>query len=152
MAIADYIRPASVRQFFSETAHWNLLFFAQSLVSGVEKMTVSLFCRKLKNNPFCPKLGQIWEFWPSKNFFSPFFYKNRTKIISGKKSTFQHFYPLHDLPLPTKIFCIFFLSKNRKKIFRARNYFTLGLKWVTRVGTCISACFELKKLFWAKNR
>ena len=94
------------------------------------------------------KKTQIRAFWTSKfkKKFSFFFTKIDKKIISGKKSTFHHFhhfYPLHDLPLPTQIL---FLPKNCKKNFRVKNYITLGLKWVTRVGCCTTACSYLSLL------
>ena len=83
-------------------------------------MTFSLFCQRLKMThfgpnwaKFDPNLGilvvkNVFIFFPS--------FTKMEKIILGKKSTFHHFYPLHDLPLPTQILFIFwFLSKNRKK-------------------------------------
>ena len=112
--------------FFPKTAHWNFLIFCTkpSLLSR-KKMTVSLFCRKFKNDPFWPKFTQIWpkfghiwlyETWSmgvqKKNgvknfenflfFFLFFFCQNRKKNYFGrKKSTFcpdEHHY---DSPLPT---------------------------------------------------
>ena len=88
--------------FFSKTAHWNFLIFCTkpSLWSR-KKMTVSLFCRKFKNDPFWPKLTQIWPKFGHfgrqklKKKMSFFFYKNRKKIISGKTNPlftiFTHF-------------------------------------------------------------
>ena len=48
------------------------------------------------------------------------------KLFRAKKSTihhFYHFYPLHDLPLPTQIL---FLSKNCKKKFSGQKFFSLN--------------------------
>ena len=51
-------------------------------------------------------------------FFSFFFLQKSKKIISSKKSTFHHFYALHDLPIPTQILFIFcFFPKIAKKNF-----------------------------------
>ena len=62
------------------------LFFARSLVSGVEKMMVSLFCRKFKDDPFCPKMGQTLPIFG--HFGRQIFFTKIKEYILGKKIHF----------------------------------------------------------------
>ena len=115
-------------EFFSKTAHWNFLIFCtKSSLWSRKKMTVSLLCLKFKNDPFWPKLTQIWpkygQFGRQKFLFYLFFFsKNEKKLSWAKKSTFHHFYPHYDLPLPT-------LSKFLKCLKLRFSHFFREKKW-----------------------
>ena len=104
--------------FFLKTAHWNFLIFCTKPSLWNRKNGGFAFFSKRQKWPI---LGQIWlKFWHFvvKKIFSPSFFKRIEKIISGKKSTFHHFYPLHDLPLPTQmLFICCFFPKITKKHF-----------------------------------
>ena len=118
-----------VFRIFSKTAHWNFLFFAGSLVSGVKKYYGFCFWGKFEK----------WRFL----FFLifNFFFKNRRKkTFRGKKSTFYPSNPPYDLLLPTnfemlktEVFHILF-KKNITILF----YYYFSWNMVSRVefGVC----------------
>ena len=68
-----------------ETQHCALVHLC--IVSGVEKMTVSLFWGKFENGHFWPELTQVWTFLAWSADFSTFFF-NLKKVFLGDKIHF----------------------------------------------------------------
>ena len=129
-----------VFHFFLKTAHWNFLIFCTKSSLWSEKMPVSLFCEKVKNDPFWPKFRHFGR--QKFNFFPFFFTKIEKKLFRAKKTHFSPFLPTLWPPSPTQILFIFcFFPKICKKVFLAKNYVTLGLKWFTFIGPRMTACF-----------
>ena len=135
-----------VLHFFSKTADWNFLIFCMKSSLWSRKYDCFAFLSKIHKWPILaqigPNLTKIWAFSSPKifNFFFLLFLQKSKKIILGKKIHFHHFYPLHDLPLPTQILFIFCFFPKMAKIILGENFVILGLKWVTRIGPRMSAC------------
>ena len=114
--------------FFSKTANWNFLFLCMKPSLWSRKNDDLAFLLKIQKWPILaqidPNLTTIWEFWLSKMFSFLIFFLQKSK--REKNSTFHHFYPHYDLPLPTlskfskclKLrFSHFFREKNGKFVF-----------------------------------